>query len=130
MHRKETTSNSVETPKPEIKVYSRRPKQIKSIGCPDCSIVSGLQMFKTYDRESLSAHELHQLFLGTIRFGNDQVAKIMRYGDYQLGNVIILRVYYVEGLGHNLFFGQFCDADHVCLFIGKHLLCIQNLEGV
>ncbi|GJY17867.1 retrovirus-related pol polyprotein from transposon TNT 1-94 [Tanacetum coccineum] len=31
-HLKETTSNSVETPKPEIKVYSRRPKQIKSLG--------------------------------------------------------------------------------------------------
>ncbi|GJS02899.1 retrovirus-related pol polyprotein from transposon TNT 1-94 [Tanacetum coccineum] len=26
--------------------------------CPDCSLVSGLQMFKTYDREPLSAHEL------------------------------------------------------------------------
>ncbi|GJT49586.1 hypothetical protein Tco_0975743 [Tanacetum coccineum] len=27
-------------------------------GCPDCSLVSGLWMFKTYDRELLSAHEL------------------------------------------------------------------------
>ncbi|GJZ48628.1 hypothetical protein Tco_0602460 [Tanacetum coccineum] len=27
-------------------------------GCPDCSLVSGLQMFETYDREPLSAHEL------------------------------------------------------------------------
>nr|GEW45888.1 putative zinc finger, CCHC-type [Tanacetum cinerariifolium] len=26
--------------------------------CPDCSLVSELQMFKTYDREPLSAHEL------------------------------------------------------------------------
>ncbi|GJY17106.1 hypothetical protein Tco_0388597 [Tanacetum coccineum] len=26
--------------------------------CPDCSLVSGLRMFKTHDRESLSAHEL------------------------------------------------------------------------
>ncbi|GJU13196.1 retrovirus-related pol polyprotein from transposon TNT 1-94 [Tanacetum coccineum] len=32
VHLKETTSKSVETPKPEIKVYSRRPKQIKSVG--------------------------------------------------------------------------------------------------
>ncbi|GJY15322.1 hypothetical protein Tco_0385744 [Tanacetum coccineum] len=29
---KETTSHSVETQKPEIKVYSKRPKQIKSVG--------------------------------------------------------------------------------------------------
>ncbi|GJV89551.1 integrase, catalytic region, zinc finger, CCHC-type containing protein [Tanacetum coccineum] len=51
-------------------------------------------------------------FLGTVRFGNDQIARIMGYGDYQLGNIIILRVYYLEGLGHNLFsVGQFCDAD-------------------
>ncbi|GJR60193.1 retrovirus-related pol polyprotein from transposon TNT 1-94 [Tanacetum coccineum] len=28
------------------------------IGCPDCYLVSGLWMFKTYDREPLSAHEL------------------------------------------------------------------------
>ncbi|GKC74276.1 retrovirus-related pol polyprotein from transposon TNT 1-94 [Tanacetum coccineum] len=28
------------------------------IGCPDCSLVSGLQMFETYNREPLSAHEL------------------------------------------------------------------------
>ncbi|GJS27925.1 hypothetical protein Tco_0488545 [Tanacetum coccineum] len=28
------------------------------IGCPDCSLVSGLWMLKTYDREPLSAHEL------------------------------------------------------------------------
>ncbi|GJZ32616.1 retrovirus-related pol polyprotein from transposon TNT 1-94 [Tanacetum coccineum] len=46
------------------------------------------------------------------RFGNDQIARIMGYGDYQLGNVIISRVYNIEGLGHNLFsVGQFCDAD-------------------
>ncbi|GJT67051.1 retrovirus-related pol polyprotein from transposon TNT 1-94 [Tanacetum coccineum] len=51
-------------------------------------------------------------FLGTVRFGNDQIAKIMSYGDYQLGNVTISRVYYVEGLGHNLFsVGQFCSRD-------------------
>ncbi|GJY10363.1 retrovirus-related pol polyprotein from transposon TNT 1-94 [Tanacetum coccineum] len=28
-------------------------------GFPDCSLVSGLRIFKTYDREPLSAHELH-----------------------------------------------------------------------
>ncbi|GJU59902.1 hypothetical protein Tco_1237668 [Tanacetum coccineum] len=51
-------------------------------------------------------------FLGTNKFGNNQVAKIMGYGDYQIGNITISRVYYVEGLGHNLFsVGQFCDSD-------------------
>ncbi|GJX84215.1 retrotransposon protein, putative, unclassified, partial [Tanacetum coccineum] len=36
-------------------------------------------------------------FLGTVRFENDQIAKIMGYGDYQMGKVMISRVYYVEG---------------------------------
>nr|GFC90926.1 integrase, catalytic region, zinc finger, CCHC-type, peptidase aspartic, catalytic [Tanacetum cinerariifolium] len=50
-------------------------------------------------------------FLGTVKFGNDNVAKIMGYGDYHIGNVTISRVYYVEGLGHNLFsVGQFCRS--------------------
>ncbi|GJS58577.1 retrovirus-related pol polyprotein from transposon TNT 1-94 [Tanacetum coccineum] len=40
------------------------------------------------------------------------------------------RVYYVEGLGHNLFsIGQFCDADHEVAF-RKNTCFIQNLEGV
>nr|GFD25808.1 integrase, catalytic region, zinc finger, CCHC-type, peptidase aspartic, catalytic [Tanacetum cinerariifolium] len=32
-------------------------------------------------------------FLGTVKFENDHVAKIMGYGDYQIGNVTISRVY-------------------------------------
>ncbi|GJR19698.1 retrovirus-related pol polyprotein from transposon TNT 1-94 [Tanacetum coccineum] len=36
-----------------------------------------------------------------LRFGNCQIARIMGYDDYQLGNVTISRVYYIEGLGHN-----------------------------
>ncbi|GJY79151.1 retrovirus-related pol polyprotein from transposon TNT 1-94 [Tanacetum coccineum] len=69
-------------------------------------------------------------FLGTVRFGNDQIAKIMGYGDYQLGNVIISRVYYVERIGHNLFFvGQFCNANMEVTF-RKNTCFIWNLEGV
>nr|GEX18269.1 hypothetical protein [Tanacetum cinerariifolium] len=41
--------------------------------------------------------------MGTIRFGNDHVAAIKGYGDYQIGNVTISRVYYVEGLSHRNF---------------------------
>nr|GEX40632.1 integrase, catalytic region, zinc finger, CCHC-type, peptidase aspartic, catalytic [Tanacetum cinerariifolium] len=51
-------------------------------------------------------------FLGTVKFGNDQIAPILGYGDLVQGAVTIKMVYYVEGLNHNLFFvGQFCDAD-------------------
>ncbi|GJW02607.1 retrovirus-related pol polyprotein from transposon TNT 1-94 [Tanacetum coccineum] len=61
---------------------------------------------------------------------NDHVAKIFRYGDYQIRNVMILRVYYVEGLGHNLFsVGQFCDSNLEVDF-RQHTCFIRNLEGV
>ncbi|GJX66085.1 hypothetical protein Tco_0300428, partial [Tanacetum coccineum] len=51
-------------------------------------------------------------FIGTVRFGNDHFGAIMGYGDYVVGDSVISRVYYVEGLGHNLFsVGQFCDSD-------------------
>nr|GEX78662.1 copia protein [Tanacetum cinerariifolium] len=67
-------------------------------------------------------------FLGTIKFGNDHVAKI--YGDYHIGNVTISRVYFVKGLGHNLFFvGQFCDSDLEVAF-RQHACFIRNLKGV
>ncbi|GKG00225.1 integrase, catalytic region, zinc finger, CCHC-type containing protein [Tanacetum coccineum] len=51
-------------------------------------------------------------FIRTVRFGNDHFGAIMGYGDYVIGESVISRVYYVEGLGHNLFsVGQFCDSD-------------------
>nr|GEY16989.1 retrovirus-related Pol polyprotein from transposon TNT 1-94 [Tanacetum cinerariifolium] len=55
---KKTTSHSVESQKPDLKVYSRKLKNVKNIGCPDCSLVSGLRMFETHDREPLLSHEL------------------------------------------------------------------------
>ncbi|GJY96575.1 putative ribonuclease H-like domain-containing protein [Tanacetum coccineum] len=49
---------------------------------------------------------------GQCIFGNDHFGAIMGYGDYVIGDSVISRVYYVEGLGHNLFsVGQFCDSD-------------------
>ncbi|GJZ82172.1 integrase, catalytic region, zinc finger, CCHC-type containing protein [Tanacetum coccineum] len=42
-------------------------------------------------------------FMGIVRFGNDNFAAITGYGDYIQGNITICHVYYVEGLGHNLF---------------------------
>nr|GFA07047.1 hypothetical protein [Tanacetum cinerariifolium] len=71
---------------------------------------SGCSKHMTGDRSQLV--NFVQKFLGTVKFRNDHVAKIMGYGDYQIRNVTISQVYYVEGLGHNLFsVGQFCDSD-------------------
>nr|GEY34055.1 hypothetical protein [Tanacetum cinerariifolium] len=68
-------------------------------------------------------------FLGTVRFGNDQFAPILGYGDLVQGNVTINRVYYVEGLNHNLFsVGQFCDADLDVAF-RKSACFVRDLQG-
>nr|GEZ48378.1 hypothetical protein [Tanacetum cinerariifolium] len=68
-------------------------------------------------------------FLGTVKFGNDHMEKIMGYGDYQIRNVTISRVYFVEGLGHNLFsVRQFCDSNLEVAFC-QHTCFIRNLEG-
>nr|GEU84153.1 integrase, catalytic region, zinc finger, CCHC-type, peptidase aspartic, catalytic [Tanacetum cinerariifolium] len=69
-------------------------------------------------------------FLGTVKFGNDHMAKIMGYGDYQIRNVTISRVYFVDRLGRNLFFvRQFCDSDLEVAF-RQHTCFICNLKGV
>nr|GFB19227.1 hypothetical protein [Tanacetum cinerariifolium] len=48
----------------------------------------------------------------TVHFKNDHAAAILGFGDLQWGNILITRVYFVEGLGHNLFsVRQFCDSD-------------------
>ncbi|GJZ96893.1 hypothetical protein Tco_0669227 [Tanacetum coccineum] len=89
---------------------------------------SGCSKHMTGDRSQLT--NFISKFLGTVKFGNDQVAKIMGFGDYHIGNVTISRVYYVEGLGHNLFsMGQFCDSNLEVAF-RQHTCFIRNLEGV
>ncbi|GKE04543.1 retrovirus-related pol polyprotein from transposon TNT 1-94 [Tanacetum coccineum] len=68
-------------------------------------------------------------FMGTVRFGNDHFAAITGYGDYVQGNLTICHVYYVEGLGHNLFsVGQFCDGDLEVAF-RSNTCYVRNLEG-
>ncbi|GJT23081.1 hypothetical protein Tco_0893018 [Tanacetum coccineum] len=48
VHLKETTSKSVETPKPEIKVYSRIPKQIKSVDVPSSSSLVNNKLSRSF----------------------------------------------------------------------------------
>ncbi|GJX71877.1 putative ribonuclease H-like domain-containing protein, partial [Tanacetum coccineum] len=69
-------------------------------------------------------------FIGTVRFGNDHFGAIMGYGYYVIGDSVISRVYYVEGLGHNLFsVGQFCDSDLEIAF-RKHSCFVHDMNGV
>nr|GEY44946.1 retrovirus-related Pol polyprotein from transposon TNT 1-94 [Tanacetum cinerariifolium] len=65
----------------------------------------------------------------TVHFGNNQFAPILGYGDLVQGNIIINKVYYVEGLNHNLFLvGQFYDADLEVAF-RKSTCFVRDLQG-
>ncbi|GJZ98456.1 retrovirus-related pol polyprotein from transposon TNT 1-94 [Tanacetum coccineum] len=116
---KKTTSHSVETQKPELKIHNRKPKNVKNIGSSKkaktvkSNNANHLEPNHNWGSNATDiASSSSIIMIGTVRFGNKNIARIMEYGDYQLGNVTISRVYYVEGLGHNLFsVGQFCDAD-------------------
>nr|GEY71219.1 retrovirus-related Pol polyprotein from transposon TNT 1-94 [Tanacetum cinerariifolium] len=60
---------------------------------------------------------------------NDQFSPILGYGDLVQGNVTINRVYYIEGLNHNLFsVGQFCDADFE-VALRKSTCFVRDLQG-
>nr|GEV85963.1 hypothetical protein [Tanacetum cinerariifolium] len=109
-----------DTPKPVVTlVYSRKHRKSKTTDLVSKSKVvqiilwylySGCSKHITRDRSQLT--NFVNRILGTIKFGNDHIAKIMGYGDYQIGNVTISRVYYIERLGHNLFsVEQFCDSN-------------------
>ncbi|GJZ89085.1 retrovirus-related pol polyprotein from transposon TNT 1-94 [Tanacetum coccineum] len=91
------------------KVYTRRPKVPKTNGSNSKlkiakSMISNIMEPGTSRGSNTSVTpSSSSVDLRTVKFGNDQVAKIMGYNDYQTGNIIILRVYYMEALGHNLF---------------------------
>nr|GEV74156.1 retrovirus-related Pol polyprotein from transposon TNT 1-94 [Tanacetum cinerariifolium] len=61
---------------------------------------------------------------------NDHVAAVLGFGDLQWGNNLITRVYFVEGLSHNLFSVRlFCNSDLEVAF-RINACFVRNLEGV
>ncbi|GJV83554.1 retrovirus-related pol polyprotein from transposon TNT 1-94 [Tanacetum coccineum] len=141
--RKPTTLEN-ETLKPVVTlVYSRKPRKSKTnVPVSKSKVLKSVSANKKEPSQSwgsivsdvpsssLDECKSSKLFSGTVKFRNDHVAKILGYGDYQIGNVTISRVYYVEGLGHNLFsVGQFCDSNLEVAF-RQHTCFIHNLEGV
>nr|GEV06428.1 integrase, catalytic region, zinc finger, CCHC-type, peptidase aspartic, catalytic [Tanacetum cinerariifolium] len=100
-------NTSIKTPS-STNIVSNKP-MLSSTGvtlptsCPNCSLVFGLRMLQAYDRRPLSAHQLRTETSG---------------------------VYFMEGLGHNLFsVGQFCNSDLEVAF-RQHTCFIHNLDGV
>nr|GEW36161.1 integrase, catalytic region, zinc finger, CCHC-type, peptidase aspartic, catalytic [Tanacetum cinerariifolium] len=90
---------------------------------PHDPLVTELNIYK----EQVSIYEQRAR---TVRFRNDHFYAIIGYGDYVLSDSVIFRVFYVEGLRHNLFsVGQFCDFDLEVAF--RKLTCfIRDLDGV
>ncbi|GJR92225.1 integrase, catalytic region, zinc finger, CCHC-type containing protein [Tanacetum coccineum] len=110
VHLKETTPKSAETSKPEIKVYSRRPNKIKSVGLSK----------KAKIVESKIANNSEPTHLWGSNTDVPSSSSLVNDSP----------VYYVEGLRHNLFsVRQFCDADLKVAF-QKNTCFIRNLEGV
>ncbi|GJS29031.1 retrovirus-related pol polyprotein from transposon TNT 1-94 [Tanacetum coccineum] len=117
--------------KSKVDVPVSKPKILKSVSANNKepsqsrgSIVSNVPS------STLDECKSSKLFSSTVKFRNDHMEKIMGYGDYQIGNVKISRVYYVEGLGHNLFsVRQFCDSNLEVAF-RQHTCFIRNLKGV
>nr|GEX28784.1 hypothetical protein [Tanacetum cinerariifolium] len=69
-------------------------------------------------------------FFGTVWFGNNDFKVIAGYGDVDIGSMKIKKVYYVKGLGHNLFsVGQFCDKGLEVAF-RKSTCFVRNKDGV
>ncbi|GKC61979.1 retrovirus-related pol polyprotein from transposon TNT 1-94, partial [Tanacetum coccineum] len=106
---KETTTKSVVTPTQGLMVYSRRPKATKSVGSSSKS--------KTIESRISNHSEPTQT-------GESIVSNVPS------SSLINCRVYYVEGLRHNLFFvGQFHDS-YLEVAFRKHTCFVCNLEGV
>ncbi|GJS93131.1 hypothetical protein Tco_0800099 [Tanacetum coccineum] len=80
------TTNEVPSRKP-IVLESESPKPMVKLGVQIVLwyLDSSCSKHITRDRSQLT--NFISKFLGTVKFGNDQVAKIMGYGDYQIGNV-------------------------------------------
>ncbi|GJU30868.1 integrase, catalytic region, zinc finger, CCHC-type containing protein [Tanacetum coccineum] len=99
-------------------------------GRTDRPLVSGPRLLKHMKRDRSWLRNFVKKFTWTVRFGNDHFGAIMGYGDYVIGDSVISMVYYVEGLGHNLFsVGQFCDSDLEVAF-RKHTCFIRVLDSV
>nr|GFA55664.1 retrovirus-related Pol polyprotein from transposon TNT 1-94 [Tanacetum cinerariifolium] len=126
---------AIRNDKPEI-VSGTNKKTVSKFNCVSCQVVqiclwcvdSGCSNHMTRNIKLLI--NFVWKFLETVRFGNDHIASILGYGDLKWGNITITRVYFIKGLGHNLFLvGQFCDADFEVAF-RRNTCFIRDLDDV
>nr|GEY95720.1 integrase, catalytic region, zinc finger, CCHC-type, peptidase aspartic, catalytic [Tanacetum cinerariifolium] len=113
--------------------FRKKPRDsmhVRSKNCPDLSLDHqfGISKHMTGNRALLTIFV--EKFLETVRFGNNDFAVIAGYEDVVFGSMTIKKVYYVEGLGHNLFsVGQFSDKGLEVAF-RKSTCFVRNEDGV
>ncbi|GKE38946.1 retrovirus-related pol polyprotein from transposon TNT 1-94, partial [Tanacetum coccineum] len=117
-----TLSKSLDTiyvvSKPKIDVGSTLKANDKVVQIVLWIVDCGCSKHMTGDRSLLK--NFIEKFMGTIRFGNDNLAAITGYGDYIQGNITICHVYYIEGPIISLPLDNFVMAlmkeekDHLC----------------
>nr|GEY93485.1 retrovirus-related Pol polyprotein from transposon TNT 1-94 [Tanacetum cinerariifolium] len=110
---KKTTSHSVEAQKPKLKVYNRKPKNVKNIcSSKKAKIVESkndnhLKPNHTWGSNATDIPSSSYLVM-TVGFGNDHIARIMGYGDYQLGNDPKTQIFYTVSLDDMLKTSSIC----------------------
>nr|GEV27857.1 integrase, catalytic region, zinc finger, CCHC-type, peptidase aspartic, catalytic [Tanacetum cinerariifolium] len=93
-------------------------------------IVEEARVERPLDRSLASACLYTKHSQELLEYVDDPFSAIMGYGDYVIGDNVISMVYYVERLGHNLFYvGQFCDSDLEVAF-RKHSCYVRDTDGV
>ncbi|GJY38726.1 putative ribonuclease H-like domain-containing protein [Tanacetum coccineum] len=118
-----------------VPISTKEPKQnvnqsVVTSSRRDNPIHRRLWVLKAHDWKSQTSN----IFCGEIsgyglKFGNDQLHQFLAVAILVQGTITIKRVYYVEGLNHNLFsVGQFCDADLEVAF-RKSTCYIRDLKG-
>ncbi|GJS10314.1 retrovirus-related pol polyprotein from transposon TNT 1-94 [Tanacetum coccineum] len=126
--------NTAKTKRPQSRSNTKNDR-VPSASKSSCIKNKEVEVEEHHRNLLLSKNKKHMLsecnnFLRTVCFGNDHVVAILGYGDLQWGNILIAMVYFVEGLGHNLFsVRQFCDSDLEVAF-RRNTCFIRNLEGV
>nr|GEU28829.1 hypothetical protein [Tanacetum cinerariifolium] len=121
-------------PKPVVTlIYSRKPKESRNnVPVSKSKINKSLSANKKEPNKSWgstvsnvpssSIDECRLSKLFSVKFGNDHLEKIMGYGDYQIGNVTISKVYFVDGLGHNLFSVRSQENNLYTLCLGDMMM--------
>nr|GEW32116.1 ribonuclease H-like domain-containing protein [Tanacetum cinerariifolium] len=113
--------------------FRKKPRDSMNVcskNCPICLwiIDSGCSKHMTGNRALLT--NFMETFLGMVCFRNNDFAVIAGYVDVVIRSMSIKKVYYIEGLGHNLFsLGQFCDKGLEVAFRSSTSF-VRNEDGV